>query len=211
MLYQNKQNSSHGVLIEETWQFMFRNWSCSTSENYDPTCSCATRCCWQGYADILWNCPTHHRHIDCNTACIFTHRVGCLVEPNGNWHWGERMAHHRNHKVAPKVRIHWTGIITLRWNSGSRFDWSISSVEWTEQEGKSSLPSAICTQDANTITEEMVILLRKVRNSLLLAMFPGLPHFYFPFSFTVIHGSGRAMKTGKAWENLWRQVDTRRV
>ena len=43
-----------------------------------------------------------------------------------------------------------------------------------------------------------------------LASFPGLPGFYFPFVFTIIHGSGRSVKMGKAWEHSsreWCQVD----
>ena len=37
------------------------------------------------------------------------------------------------------------------------------------------------------------------------ASFPGLPHFYRPFAFTIIHRSGRPAKMGKAWEHLSRE------
>ena len=46
-----------------------------------------------------------------------------------------------------------------------------------------------------------------------LASFPGLPRFFVLwFAFSIIHGSGRLRKTGKAWSHPsreWRQVDAR--
>ena len=39
--------------------------------------------------------------------------------------------------------------------------------------------------------------LRLVGHVVCVALFPGLPRFYLPF--TIIHASGRAVKTGKAW------------
>jgi len=39
-----------------------------------------------------------------------------------------------------------------------------------------------------------------------LASFPGLPPFFvLRFAFSIIHGSGRVRKTGKAWEHLSRE------
>ena len=42
--------------------------------------------------------------------------------------------------------------------------------------------------------------------TVVVASFPGLPRFVvLRFSFSIIHGSGRAQETGKAWEHLSRE------
>ena len=41
----------------------------------------------------------------------------------------------------------------------------------------------------------------------LLASFPGLPHFYFLFAFTIIHGSGRPVKNFRSCVLLWTQTE----
>ena len=75
-------------------------------------------------------------------------------------------------------------------------------------------PFTFVTKEQNSVAEYSPILklpdLVQLRNYKAIPPFRSLvprppPFFVLRFSFSIIHGSGRARKTGKAWEHLSRE------